>query len=159
MQKNFDYEFIYINTVLENNMWKCSICLLVFVTLRFFVSHVYVQHAQSQGLQINCPVPGCAQSYTKYNSLYRHIHRAHSSSLDVTCISETPDNMEERDVTNQPRSSQNEFDNQSPCIVTADHLTDTEPEHTCTCPTQEMMSEDELYSHEEDSNNDPTLVK
>ncbi|VDI00934.1 Hypothetical predicted protein [Mytilus galloprovincialis] len=65
--------------------------------------------------------------------------------------------MEERDVTNQPRSSQNEFDNQSPCIVTADHLTDTEPEHTCTCPTQEMMSEDELYRHEEDSNNDPTL--
>lgn len=82
--------------------FRCSICLVFFaLTLRLLLKHLYLEHAGRPNFHVLCGIEGCPQTYTKYNSFYRHVNREHAGLLNIThehCDNGGPNGSGEADI-------------------------------------------------------------
>lgn len=58
--------------------WTCSCCdYFQAISLRTLLNHYNKVHGHEPNFRVVCNVNGCPATFTKYNSLYKHITRWH----------------------------------------------------------------------------------
>ena len=62
--------------------FRCSVCShRKFTTLRSYLSHLRIRHANDADFRVICGINHCQASYHNYGSLYKHIQRLHNDLL------------------------------------------------------------------------------
>ena len=65
-------------------VFKCSLCEIFYcLGLRALLNHIYSVHSQELNFKAACNVNGCPSTFTKYNSLYKHILKHHREVYDA----------------------------------------------------------------------------
>ena len=84
-------------------VFKCSQCeIFQCLSLRALLNHIYSVHSNDLNFKILCNVNDCPVSFTKYNSLYKHVLKHHRQvydndviTTDSDCVTTVSDNCKQ----------------------------------------------------------------
>ncbi|XP_028418189.1 uncharacterized protein LOC114543395 [Dendronephthya gigantea] len=63
--------------------WECRLCnCFQAISLRTLLNHYNKVHGNEPNFQVVCGIENCPATFTKYNSLYKHITRSHKEVYD-----------------------------------------------------------------------------